>query len=249
MAAWSWSVLTGSTNTSGAIARFLNKSTLTSGPGGDADLILSEATSWIFARLRHWQMLTAPALAVMATGAGSDQIALPTGMLEPDQIWIAGVPAGSSSFFQQILTQTLPQRLYQLWNFNGSGTRVPQTPIAYSFNESFIQLDSPPDLPYPYYTTYYKQPDDLSNSNQTNFLTAHYQRLLRVTTMMIGAEWAKESNQGQYDRTYWLQQAEDEIQNVQAQSDRARRAAVVAPVYSGGGYDNIGGYTPVGWPQ
>ena len=47
--------------------------------------------------------------------------------------------------------------------------------------------------------------------------------------MMMGAEWTKESNQGQYDRTYWAQQAAAELMEAQAQSDRARRAIVGSP--------------------
>jgi len=244
MATWTWNMLTGSTTTPGAIARWLNKSTLTSGPGGDADLILSEANSWISTRLRHWRQLTAPVPGTMVVG--TDQITLPTDVQELDCIWIAGVVSGQ--FYQQQITQIEPNQLYQSWNFSGSGARVPQTPTLYAFNQTYIQLDSPPDLAYPYFTTYYQEIADLSETNPTNFLTTTYQRLLRVTTMMLGAEWAKESNQGQYDRTYWTQQAQDELQQVQEQSDQARRAQVSAPNYPGGvagGY-YVGG---VGYPQ
>jgi hypothetical protein len=235
MTSWTWNILTGSTNTPGAISRWLNKSTLTSGDGGDADLILSEAVSWISTRLRVWQQLSVPTLSTMTIG--SDQLALPTQMQEIDTIWIAGVAGGQ--FYQQELTQIDPTALYRLWSFDGTGARIPQTPIAYSFTRSFIQLDSPADLAYPYYLTYYQDIPDLSITNTTNFLTTTNLRLLRVVTMMLGAEWAKESNQGQYDRTYWEQQAEAEIQNVQAQSDMARRAQVSVPRYPGG---SVGGY-------
>lgn len=246
MTAWTWNILTGSTSTAGSISRWLNKSTLTSGPGGDADLILSEAISWISLRLRHWAQLTAPIRGTMAIGAGSDQIALPLGMQEFDAVWIAGVVGGQ--FYQQKLTQIAPNAIYQSWQFDGNGNRIAQTPLVYSFNQTYIQLDSPPDLAYPYYTTYYADIPDLSSTNPTNFLTTSYQRLLRVTTMMLGAEWAKESNQGQYDRTYWLQQATDELNEAQAQSDTARRAQVSVPTYPGG---VAGGYYDggVGYPQ
>jgi hypothetical protein len=246
MATWNWNVLTGSTNTPGAIARWLNKSTLTSGIGGDADLILSEATSWIFTRLRHWQMLTSPQQDTTSVGVGSDLIPVPTDMLEPDMIWIAGIAGGQ--FYQQELKQKEPNDIYRFWCFDGNGNRVLQTPVMYSFNQTYIQFDSPCDLAYPFFITYYQRPVDLSALKPTNFLTQNYQRLLRVTTMMLGAEWAKESNQGQYDRTYWEQQAEDELQNVQAQSDRARRAQVQGPRFEGGGYGALNaGYSPGGY--
>jgi len=243
MSTWTWNVLTGSTNTPGAIARWLNKSTLTSGVGGDADLILSEAISWISTRLRHWQQLSAPIPGTMVVG--TDTLPLPTTPQELDVIWIAGVVSGQ--FYQQQLTQIEPSQLYLSWNYDGNGNRVQQMPIAYTFNQSVIQLDSPPDLAYPYYLTYYQDIPDLSATNPTNFLTVTNPRLLRVVTMMLGAEWAKESNQGQYDRTYWEQQANDEIAMVQMQSDQARRAQLSTPNYPGGlsgGF--VGGFAPAG---
>ena len=215
-----WSTLTGSNNTPGAIARWLNVSTLTSGTGGDADMIVQEATSWIYPRLRHWKMLTAPQSATMTVGA--DQIAVPSDMLEPDFLMIAGAVSGA--FYQQELIQKPIDDIYRAWNYNGDGTRVQQQPMLYSFNQTYIQLDSPPDQAYPYVRTYYALPAALSSTNTTNFLTDVYPRLLRCVCMMMGAEWTKESNQGQYDRTYWTEQAMAEIAEAQAQSDRARRA-------------------------
>lgn len=232
-----WAELTGTTNTPGALARWLNKSTLTSGPGGDADLILQEATGWIFSRLRHWKMLTAPIAGTMVVGA--DTIAVPSDMLEPDFFMIAGVVSGT--FYQQELTQRLPNEIYRSWNYGGTGARVQQQPQWYSFNQTSIQLDSQPDLAYPYVRTHYQLPAQLSSTNQTNFLTDFYPRLLRCVCMAMGAEWVKEANQGQYDRTYWLAQAMDELSAAQAQGDRARRGIVGAAIIGDGTY-GLGGY-------
>lgn len=221
-----WSILTGTSNTAGAVARWLNKSTLSAGTGGDADLILQEALGWIFTRLRHWKMLTPPTSGAMVVGA--DQIAVPSDMLEPDFIMIAGVVSGT--FYQQELTQKPVNDIYRAWAFDGSGNRIQQTPIWYTFNQNFLQLDQQPDFAYPYVITYYQLPATLSVSNQSNFLTTFYPRLLRTVCMMMGAEWTKEANQGQYDRTYWMQQALLELQEAQTQSDRARRAISGSPV-------------------
>lgn len=218
--ALTWNILTGTNNTAGALARWLNKSTLSGGTGGDADLILQEATSWIFTRLRHWQMLSTPTTGTMTVG--QDYITIPSDMLEPDFLTFSGTVGGS------VYTNEIPQipinDIYRKWEYDSNGVRIQQQPIVYSFNSSRLQLDSQPDLAYPYTLTYYQLPAALSNSNPTNFLTSSYPRLLRNVCMMMGAEWTKESNQGQYDRTYWLQQSESELLEVQAQSDRARRA-------------------------
>lgn len=220
-----WNILTGTNNTSGAIARWLNKSSLTAGAGGDADLIVDEAMSWISSRLRHWKMLTAPVSGTMVAGGTGDRIAIPTGMQEPDFFMIAGVVG--STFYQQELRQKLINDVYRSWGYGGTGTRVSQIPMIFSFNQNYLQLDTVPDLAYPYVITYYQNLPALSSTNTTNFLTDDYPRLLRTVTMMIGAEWVKESNQGQYDRTYWAQQAADELMQAQEQSDNARRGAVI----------------------
>jgi len=226
-----WTVLTGTTGTPGAIARWLNKSTLTAGTNGDADFILQESMGFIFSRLRHWQMLTAPNSATMAVGSSSDQINVPADMLEMDFMMIVGNVGGT--FYQQELTQKQPNDIYRSWGYDGSGVRLPQMPMIYSFNQTFIQLDSQPDLAYPYIYTYYKLPSMLSSTNLTNFLTIRYPRLVRCAVMMMGAEWTKENVQGQFDRTYWEQAVQAELMEAQAQSDRARRASVNAPTYPG----------------
>src|SRR5579872_5792749 len=115
-----WNILTGNTNTPGAIGRWLNKSTLSSGAGGDADLILQEATGWIYTRLRHHKMLTAPISAAMV--AAADQIAVPADMLELDFIMIAGVV--NSTFYQQEIIQKPINEVYRAWAFDGSGNRI-----------------------------------------------------------------------------------------------------------------------------
>jgi hypothetical protein len=215
-----WNTLTGTSSTAGALARWLNKSTLSAGANGDADLILQEAQAWIYSRLRHHKMLTTPLSNTMSVAV--DQIPVPADMLELDFITIAGVINGT--FYQQEVVQKPINEIYRAWAFDGSGNRIQQMPRLYSFNQTYIQLDQQPDLAYPYVYTYYQLPTVLSGGNATNFLTKFYPRLLRCVCMMMGAEWTKESNQGQYDRTYWEQQSADELNAAQAQSDRARRA-------------------------
>jgi predicted secreted protein len=221
MATITWNMLTGTTATPGAIARWLNKSSLTAGDGGDADIILDEAISWIDSRLRHWRMLTAPVSGTMATGTGADQIVVPTDLAEPDFFMINGYLGGS--LYQQELIQRAPNEIYRAWAYDGSGVRVPSMPYNYSFNQTYIQLDNEPDKAYPYVMAYYQHISPLSSTNTENFLTRDYQRLLRVACMMVGVEYVKENAQGTYNRTYWAQQAESEIRATQADSDNARR--------------------------
>lgn len=230
--ALTWSMLTGSTSTAGSIARWVNKTTLSSGAGGDADLILQEATGSIYGKLRHWRMLTEPQTGTMVIG--TDAIAVPSDMIEPDLLMITGTS-------MLTLWQKTPNEVYSRWTYDSSGARVQQIPTVFSFNKSYIQLDSQPDQAYPYILTYYQRPADLSSTNETNFLTDEYPRLIRTAVMMAAAEWTKENNQGQYDRTYWEQQFAAELQMAQQQADRARRGSMEGIVFQGGAATG-------GWP-
>lgn len=183
-------------------------------------------------------MLTPPIAGVMPIG--TDQIPVPTDMLEPDVFMLTGI-------IQQWLTMKTQEEVIANWQFDNNGNRVQQQPMIYYFNQSYIQLDSPTDQAYQYILTYYQQPAPLSADNPTNFLTSRYPRLLRAACMMGAAEWTKEAGQGSYDRTYWMQIAQESLDKAQSDSDRAQRATSTSAVFIGGsgstGFPVYGGYS------
>ena len=177
-------------------------------------------------------MLTPPFLGTMTANAPGtptpiDYIPLPSDCLEPAFLTVTGI-------YQVTIVQTTYQEVIANWSFDGSGYRVPQQPIIYYFDQTNIHFDSPPDLAYPYSLVYFQQPLPLANSI-TNFLTQYYPRLLRCATMAAACEWMKDSGQGQFDRTYWDQACQDEIEKAQLESDRAKRAISKGFVLIGGG--------------
>lgn len=228
MATLSWSILTSSSTTSGSIANWLSKSSITSGANGVADYIIGEAESWIYRRLRHWRMLTAPNVIQLVADSDTYSIATLPRFLEPMEIWYLN---GGAPYW---MTQKTPTEVYQSWSFDGNGNRVAQPPQLYSFDQMYLQFDSPPDQQYSGWITYYQQPEGLNESNQTNFLTDYYQRLLRCACMAAACEWAKDNGQGNFDRTYWDQLAEQEIDVAQRESDRAKRGQINSYVLIGG---------------
>lgn len=171
-------------------------------------------------------MITPPSTGNLVIG--TDNIAVPSDMLEPRELWITGI-------YYQRLTQKTEREVIASYSYDGNGNRINQQPMIYYFNQSLIQFDNPPDQTYPYLLTYYQQPAPLSGTNLTNFLTSFCQRLVRLGCMVGAAEWAKDNGQGNYDRTYWEQLFEAEILKVQQESDRASRAADVGAVFEGGG--------------
>lgn len=217
-----WNSLTGLKTAPGAIARWLNNSTLTSGAGGDADSILQEAQDWIYQRLRHWQMLTPPLIGALTIGA--DFVTEPTDFLEPKLYLITGVNKGT-------LRLKTPDDVVNAWSYDGNGNRIQQQPRIYYFDQAAFRFDSPADQAYPTALIYYQLPATLSAGNDTNFLTDSCQMLLRRACMRAACEWSKEVASGQYDRTYWEQAAEDEIQRVQEASDRSVHSMVIGPQF------------------
>jgi len=227
-----WNSLTGNKNQPGSIARWMNNSTISSGAGGDADSILQEAQDWIYQRLRHWQMLTAPVTGVFTIG--SDAIPLPADFIEPKLYLITGINAS----FLRLKT---PDDVIKAWAFDGNGNRIQQQPRIFYWDRGNFRFDSPADQAYPTALIYFQQPAMLGASNLSNFLTTDCQMLLRRAVMRGATEWTKEMGAGQYDRTYWEQVAEEEIQRVQESSDRSVHSAIIGPQFVGGG-DGGAGY-------
>jgi hypothetical protein len=212
--------------TAGSVARWLNNSQI------EADMpeIVLEAESWIYRRLRHWKMLTPPVAGTFTIG--NDYITNPSDMLEPFFLCTTGL-------YFQTMEQKTPQEVISNWAFDGSGNRVQQQPMIYYFDQTAMRFDSQADQAYAYALVYFQQLAPLASSN-TNFLTDTYPRLMRLACMAAACEWAKDSGQGNYDRTYYDQLAQDEIDKAQAESDRAKRATVAGMMLIGGGYN--GGY-------
>lgn len=214
-----WTSLTGTKSVSGSIARWINNSTLTQ---TDADSLLQEAQDWIYRRLRHWRMLTAPVPGTLTIG--SDSYAFPSDFLEPKIFLITGI-------FKQFLTLKTPDNVIAAWSYDGNGNRIQQQPMIYYFDQASLKMDSPADQAYPVALIYFQQPAMLSAGNLTNFLTSNCQMLLRRAVMRAASEWTKEVASGQYDRTYWEQACEDELLKIQEESDRAYHSMIVAPEF------------------
>lgn len=213
--------LTGSSTAPGSIARWVSSSIIQN----DTPEIVTEAESFIYRRLRHFKMLTDPLDGTMTIG--QDFVTAPSDLLEPFLFWITGAQ-------QAFIVQKTPQDVIASWQYTGTGTaRVQQQPQIYYQGETTLRFDSPPDQAYPYSLIYFQQPAPLATTN-TNFLTVTYPRLLRYVCMAAACEWMKDAGQGNFDRTYWDQLAQDEIDKAQTESDRAKRGTVAGMILIGG---------------
>ena len=216
-----YNMLVGSSTTAGSIASWVNYSPIAI----QAPELVIEAESWIYRRLRHWMMLTTPQPGVLTVGQGF--IPNPSDMLEPFLLWTTG------NYFQ-FIEQRVPQEVVANQAYDGNGNRIQAQPLMYYQDQANLNFDSVPDQAYAYNLIYYQQPQPLS-STITNFITQTYPRLMRLACMASGCEFAKDAGQGNFDRTYWDELAEEEIERARAESDRARRATVAAAILVGGG--------------
>jgi len=198
----------------GSIARFINHSAVSTNVNGDAINIIQETEAAIYRRLRHFRMLT-PTTGTMTTS--QVQIPLPADYLEDKTFYITGTA------FSKLTRQTI-QEVHTRYCYDGSGNRVITQPNFFFSDQTNFNFDSPCDQPYPYELYYYQQPLALSATNTQNFLLTTYPRLFRCMTMAMASEYMKDSGMGNYDRTYWVQMSEEEIEVAQAESDRQERS-------------------------
>ena len=229
-----YTTLTSAKTVPGSIANWMNDSTIVA----QTPTIVTESQDWIYRKLRHWRMIPPPITGSMSTSALTQ--AIPSDMLEPDFFLITGI-------YRRILYQKTFEEVMAAWAYDGNGVLIPQQPAIYAFDSTNFSFDSVPDKAYPYALRYFQQPAPLSSGNNTNFLTNFCARLFRTVLTMMACEWTKEVAQGQFDRTYWEQQAEAELQRVQIESDRSKRA-VTGGWIQGAMAGEAGGPGWVGYP-
>lgn len=220
--AMSYTTLVGSTSVDGSIAGWLNHSFIQN----VADTIVSEAEAYIYRGLRHWRMLASVTGLMTANAQGAtnpiDYVPLPSDYLEDKVFYITGIN-------YQKLTRKTMEEVIASYAYDGYGNRMPNPPLVFFNDASNFKLDSPADQAYPYLLYYFQQPAPLSSSI-TNFLTQYYPRLVRTVCSLMAAEYMKDAGQGNYDRTYWEQQAMMELEKAQIESDRSVRSQEIGMI-------------------
>lgn len=212
----SYMTLVGASTVDGSIANWLSHGAIQA----SADTIVAEAESWIYRRLRHWRMLTSATGTFTSNPGGTptvtDYIPIPADYLEDKLLYVTGIN------YQKMTRRTL-EEVIAAYGYDGNGYRIVQQPVWYFNDQTNIKFDSPPDQAYPYLLYYYQQLDSLQSSG-TNFLTKFYPRLLRAACCTEAAEFMKDAGSGNYDRTYWAQMAQDELDKAQMESDHSQRS-------------------------
>lgn len=189
----------------GSIVSWLNHNSLST----VGTQIVQEAESWIYRRLRHWQMLTSTSGTLTASAT---TIAVPADFLEDKKFRFTGTAVGN-------VTRKTIQEVIEAMSYDGSGNRVAQKPTIMFNDQNNFQFDSPADAAYPFTMWYYQQPVALSATNTSNFLTTTYPRLMRAASCAAAAEYMKDPSLGS-----WAQMAQIELDAAQAESDKHERS-------------------------
>lgn len=212
----SYSTLIADKSTDGSLANWLNHSSVQNSAG----TIIAEAEAWIYRDLRHWRMVTSVTGAMTLNPGGqasvTDYIPMPADYLEDRVFYITGTN------YQKMTRKTIEEVIGN-YGYDGNGFRIVQQPMQYFNDSANLLFDSPPDQAYPYLLYYYQQPAALATTN-INWVTQFYPRLLRTACCLGAAEFMKDVGQGNYDRTYWAQEAMAELAKAQIESDRSFRS-------------------------
>ncbi len=176
-----YTTLTGSKSTAGSIANWVNRSDL------PTDNILLEGEAWIYERLRAREMKTQVAFQF---DASTSEEALPSDFLDPIQYlpyeWDDPLLYVNEEYYR-------PPR-------DSSGALFSGSPTMWTILGETAYVDVTCDSNFGGMLLYYKRPEALSGSNETNFLTVKYPTLMRHVLMMKAYEHMKDSSrEGAYE--------------------------------------------------
>lgn len=192
--------------TDGSIKNWLN-----AGDAPSSD-ILTEAQAFIYQGLRVRQMLKTTTGTLTANTSKS--IALPSDYKSPKHLYF---PGGASTAKVTLTYKTI-EFLRDAFTYDGSGNLITATPQYWATDASNILFESIVPYAYPFDFLYYGSLTALAvSSNETNFLTNEYPRLLRYVCLMIGNEWKKNDR----EKIYYQKLAVDAINAVNVEGDQA----------------------------
>lgn len=201
--AMTYDALTAAKTNPGSIAYRLNWSLL---PIED---VMEDAQAFIYGNLRTREMR---ASATLTIALNASSVALPSGFLDPLGLFDE---RGDEIHLWDERNLTKKRR------FDSAGAlTVGRVSVYGIFNEA-VNFDVRSNKAVSYTMLYYKRPDNLGPSNQTNWLTTRYPNVLRAALMAYAYDARKEELEF---RTY-LAQAVALIQAANEEADLSRRGS------------------------
>lgn len=199
-----YTTLIGPVTQAGSIAFHINYSRL------DTVGILEEAQLWIYAKLRVFEMTD---VADIPIAQYATEAALPDRFLDPIQFAIPGYC--SRLRFNDI------ERFRSRLSWDETAALPVAMPTIWTRVGAAIQFNSRSDIAYTGRLTFYRRPELLSLSNESNWLTERHPTLVRRVCLMLSAELRKE-----YDMMDRAEiRALSQIEEIKAESDLTYRGS------------------------
>lgn len=196
-----FTTLVGLKTVSGSIKSWMNYGKI------DSEGVLLEAETMIYQRLRVREMRASDTLTV---GVGKASVDLPDGFLDPlklrDITNDCRITLKSEDELEDIRTWT-------------DAVLDSGDPSYYAIFDEQLQFDCKATTAFRARALFYRQPDPLSTSNETSFLTTRYPHILRMACLATGARFAND------DEVYAREQRllEGKIDDLNAMDEQSRR--------------------------
>jgi hypothetical protein len=200
--AMTYTTLIADKTTAGSIKRWVNYSQL------DVEQVLVEAQALIYQTLRVREMRYE--FDNLALASGDFYAALPSGFLDPIAL---------QDITNNIELQLRPEANIVRARSYDSGSLIESIPQRYAIYDEKLQFECAYDSAATLNLVGFKKPDDLSESNSTNFLTNRYPHLLRVACLAQAYDFM--SNQTKYQNNLTMLSAL--IDKTNAESDLSYR--------------------------
>lgn len=114
------------------------------------------------------------------------------------------------------------------YSYDASGTRVNHKPKHLFVDATQINFDAPPDKAYGWRSRMFLEPAPLaSSSNETNFLTDSFPRMLLAACLWAAADFRKDDE----ERLHWERTVRTAVGEAMAEYDRVRLHGIDATPY------------------
>lgn len=167
--AMSYTTLTGDKSVAGSIKSWVNYTRL------DVETVLEEAQTTIYQTLRVREM---KATATLSVTSGVDLMAHPVDLMAP--VKLRNVTDDTE--LKALIWDELEER--RTWT---NGSLDSGDPCYFSISDEAFQFDCKTSSAFTLRLAYYKTPELLSGSNETNFLTRRYPHVLRAACLAHAA--------------------------------------------------------------
>lgn len=208
----SYTVLIGTRQTAGSLKNYCNDERF------DPATVVTEAQAWIYSRLRVWEMQVDDEGAhPLAAGDISLDLPITLRFKAPYKLMLTGTNPAIGGGGREIVHRS-HAFVTSHWSWDNTGARVRGTPQFFSHFGSKFYFDVAALDNYPTRLFYYEAPAVLeAGTNETNFLTEKYPKLLRHACMFNAFEHLRRPD----EREYHLKLAMAEVQQANMNSDQA----------------------------